>query len=181
MSSKECIQFLFKSLCSTRQFNQPFDVVRNIPEILPGISFRKRITSVCTVFIRIERFHPFSLIILRLEETSCRIEKIPVEFRTLVESLVVGVFFQFCSQLSNTPIIKSLFQCNGNRLSLNIFGHITILLPYFKRRIKMRSDRTVVYCLISLFHINSRDTFQNGIRNNRDGVIANHAVIVLSP
>ena len=91
--------------------------MRNIPKVLPCISFGKRMPAVSTVLIRVERFDPFSLVILGLEELRFRMEKVPVIFGAFVESLIIGILVQFCSQLGNTPVIKSLLQSDGDRLS----------------------------------------------------------------
>ena len=132
---KEGIQLLFKGFRSSCQFHQGLDVMRNIPKVLPSISFGKRMPTVSTVLIRVERFDPFSLVILGLEELRFRMEKVPIIFGAFVESLIIGILVQFCSQLGNTPVIKSLFQSDGDRLGLNVFGHKSVFLPYLKRRV----------------------------------------------
>ena len=99
----------------------------------------------------------------------------------MIETLIISLFFQLCCQLGHTPVIKSLLQRDGNRLSLNILRHVAILFPYFKRRVRMRSDRTVIHRFISFFYINSRNPFQDGIYNHRNRMVTNHAIIVLSP
>ena len=45
----------------------------------------------------------------------------------------------------------------------------------------MRAGATLVHCLISFLGIYAGDFGQNGISQHRDGMIANHAVVVLSP
>ena len=65
---KKGIQLLFKGFRSSCQFHQGLDVMRNIPKVLPCISFGKRMPAVSTVLIRVERFDPFSLVILGLED-----------------------------------------------------------------------------------------------------------------
>ena len=137
IGSKERIQLLLKGLRSACQFHQSLNIVRDIPEILPCISFGERMAAISTVLIRIERFDPFSLVILGLEELRFRMEKVTIILRTFMESLIISILIQFLSQLCDTPVIESLFQSDGNRLSLNIFRHKAILLPHFKRRVGM--------------------------------------------
>ena len=153
----------------------------NIPEILPNISFCKRISSICPIFIWIERLHPFSLIILRLEELGFRIKQVTIKARPFHKTIIIFFLSHFSSQLSHTSVIKRLFQCNRNRLCLDVLRHIAIPLPDIKRRIGIRMQRTIQYGFINFSGIYSGNAFHHRIHNNRYGMITDHAVIVLPP
>ena len=84
-------------------------------------------------------------------------------------------------QTGHTPVVVGHLKGDGDRLGLERFGHVAILLPDIKRRVGMTVDRRLHHSLPSLFRVDARSTFQHRVDHHGDGVVANHAVVVLPP
>jgi len=51
---KKIIKFLTEFNLPAGQANQPFNIMRNIPKILPGITFGERISTITSILERVK-------------------------------------------------------------------------------------------------------------------------------
>ena len=152
--------------------------MRYKPHVLPCISFDE-----ARLFVAewVKGFYPLSFVIFRAEESRLWVIEIPVVLGSFAESLIVGSMSQMLGYLCHAPVVEGLFQGDAHTGVLKVLGHIAILFPYLERTVQVWSGAALHHCSVSGFLVYAGQVGQDGIREHRYGVVAYHAIVVLSP
>ena len=152
--------------------------MRHKPQVLPGVPLNEAVVLIAE---RVKWLCPLPLVVTCSEESRFFIIQVFIVSRSLGKVMIVVFVPQAVGNGSDAPVIKCLLQCDGNRRSLPVAGHVAQFFPQVKRRVGVRPCAALDHRSIGFLNIDAGQVGENGVGDDRDGMVAYHAVVLLSP
>ena len=172
------IKLLQEAFFATKEVDETLRIVWHEPHVLPSVAFHK---AGLLIAERVKALYPIAFLVLRTEEASLGVKEVFVIHTATEESFIGRHFIQLFGNSSHTGIIEALLKGDADAGVLQCLRHIAILLPNLEGRIEMAAGTALEHSVKGLIHIDTRKFCHDSVGQHRDGMVANHAVIVLPP
>ena len=98
-----------------------------------------------------------------------------------METLIVGGLAQLLCHCSHAPVVKCLLKGDADTHVLQVLRHVAVLFPHLKGRVVVAARAAFHHGTIGFLNVDVGQFGQYGVGEHGDGVVANHAVVLLAP
>ena len=172
------VELLDERLHAAEQLDKALRVLRHKPHVLPGVALHE---AGILVAQRVERLYPLPFVVLGLEEARGRVEEVAVELAAPKETLVVLLLAKLLGHRSHAPVVEGLLHRDAHAGALQVLRHVAVLLPQLEGAVVVRAGAALHHCSVGTLHVQARQLRQDSIGHDGDGMVADHAVVVLPP
>ena len=167
------VEFPGEGFLAAETADQPLDVVRHEPGVLPCVALAVVVLAVGRGE-GIERRAESAFRIEAAHEAGLRIEEMAVGFASFEEIVVIRGLAQLFGDLCHGPVGEGVLHVVSHRLVEEVAGDIAVF--HAQIHTPLAEHRRLLERLIGLLPVEAAVAFEHGVGQGRDTGIADHAV-----